>query len=183
MSPADGAHAAENSAANPFGTQVCVSTAQAECNPDTKSELNHVLGELFKMVQDSNGNIGDYLVGKVNGELFKYTSKAQGYINKVLRIIKSALARVRGEIIAKLKEGIEYLVKLILTPFEGILEGVQQFLETTLRRLVVALKISTRDWLTSSLLSSLITSSKYSEQQHIRLIFSSTQSLTRYWIC
>jgi hypothetical protein len=135
MSPADGAHAAENSAANPFGTQVCVSTAQAECNPDTKSELNHVLGELFKMVQDSSGNIGDYLVGKVNGELFKYTSKAQGYINKVLRIVKSALARVRGEIIAKLKEGIEYLVKLILTPFEGILEGVQEFLETTLEKI------------------------------------------------
>lgn len=135
MSPADGAHAAENSAANPFGTQVCVSTAQAECNPDTKSELNHVLGELFKMVQDSNGNIGDYLVSKVNGELFKYTSKAQGYINKVLRIVKSALARVRGEIIAKLKEGIEYLVKLILTPFEGILEGVQEFLETTLEKI------------------------------------------------
>jgi len=135
LTAADGSHAADNSVTNPFGSKVCVGVANAECNGDTKKELKYVLGELFKMVQDSGGNLGDYLTSSVNGEIFSYASKAQGYINKVLRIIKAALARVKGEIIAKLKEGIEYLVKLILTPFQGILDGVQKFLEETLEKI------------------------------------------------
>ena len=132
---ADGAHAAENSVTNPFGTKVCVGVANAECNGNTKKELKYVLGELFKMVQDSGGNLGDYLTSSVNGEIMSYANKAQGYINKVLRIIKSALARVKGEIIAALRKGVEQLVKLILTPFQGILDGVQAFLENALEKI------------------------------------------------
>jgi hypothetical protein len=132
MSAADGAHAADNSAANPVGTKVCVKVAQAECNGNTKNDISYVLGELFKMVQDSGGNVGDYLINKVNGELFSYVNKAQGYINKVLKIVKDSLARIRGEIVKYLKEGVEYLVKLVLTPFEGILESTQKWLDETL---------------------------------------------------
>ena len=135
LTAADGSHAADNSVTNPFGSKVCVGVANAECNGDTKKELKYVLSELFKMVQDSGGNLGDYLTSSVNGEIFSYANKAQGYINKVLRIIKAALARVKGEIIAKLKQGIEYLVKLILTPFQGILDGVQAFLEDALEKI------------------------------------------------
>ena len=47
------------------------------------------------MVQDSGGNLGDYLTSGINGEIMSYANKAQGYINKVLRIIRSALARVK----------------------------------------------------------------------------------------
>ena len=135
FSIADGQHSGENSVTNPFGTGVCVAVAQAECNGDTKKDLKYVLGELFKMVQDSRGNLGDYLTSGVNGEIMSYANKAQKYINKVLRIIRSALARVKGEIIAALQKGIEKLVKLILTPFAGILDGVQKFLENALEKI------------------------------------------------
>ena len=135
FSIADGQHSSENSVTNAFGSKVCVATANAECNDDTKKSLKYVLGELFKMVQDSRGNLGDYLTSGVNGEIMSYANKAQGYINKVLRIIRSALARVKGEIIAALKKGIEKLVKLILTPFAGILDGVQKFLEKALEKI------------------------------------------------
>ena len=135
FSVADGQHSGENSTTNPFGTSVCVAVAQAECNGDTKKDLKYVLGELFKMVQDSRGNLGDYLTSGVNGEIMSYANKAQKYINKVLRIIRSALARVKGEIIAALQKGIEKLVKLILTPFAGILDGVQKFLENALEKI------------------------------------------------
>ena len=135
FSIADGQHSGENSTTNPFGTSVCVAVAQAECNGDTKKDLKYVLGELFKMVQDSRGNLGDYLTSGVNGEIMSYANKAQKYINKVLRIIRSALARVKGEIIAALQKGIEKLVKLILTPFAGILDGVQKFLENALEKI------------------------------------------------
>ncbi len=135
FSVADGQHSGENSTTNPFGTSVCVAVAQAECNGDTKKDLKYVLGELFKMVQDSRGNLGDYLTSGVNGEIMSYANKAQKYINKVLRIIRSALARVKGEIIAALQKGIEKLVKLILTPFAGILDSVQKFLENALEKI------------------------------------------------
>lgn len=135
FSIADGQHSSENSTTNPFGSQVCVAVAQAECNGDTKKDLKYVLGELFKMVQDSRGNLGDYLLSGVNGEIMSYANKAQKYINKVLRIIRSALARVKGEIIAALQKGVEKLVKLILTPFAGILDGVQKFLENALEKI------------------------------------------------
>ena len=135
FSIADGQHSAENSVTNSFGSKVCVAVANAECNDDTKKSLKYVLGDLFKMVQDSRGNLGDYLTSGVNGEIMSYANKAQGYINKVLRIIRSALARIKGEIIAALKKGIEKLVKLILTPFAGILDGVQKFLENALEKI------------------------------------------------
>ena len=74
---ADAQHSADNSVTNPFGSKVCVSVANAECNGDTKKELKYVLAELFKMVQDSGGNLGDYLTSGINGEIMScllYTS-------------------------------------------------------------------------------------------------------------
>ena len=131
----DGSHAGKNSRSNPFGSQVCVKVAQADCSSDTRSDLKYVLGELFQMVQESGGNLGDYLVNRVSGEIFSYSRTAYGYINKILKIIRTALARIKGEIIAKLKEGIEALVKMILSPIEGVLETVQQWLEVTLEKI------------------------------------------------
>ena len=131
----DGSHAGKNSRSNPFGSQVCVKVAQADCSSDTRSDLKYVLGELFQMVQESGGNLGDYLVNRVSGEIFSYSRTAYGYINKILKIIRTALARIKGEIIAKLKEGIEALVKMILSPIEGVLESVQQWLEVTLEKI------------------------------------------------
>ena len=134
-SPQDKAHAAENSKANPLGTKVCVATAQAECNSDMKKGLAYVLGELFKMVQDSGGNLGDAIISRVNGEVFSYIKHANEYITKAQAVLRDGLARIRGEIIKKLKEGVEWLVKLILSPFEGVLESVQEWLKTTLEKI------------------------------------------------
>lgn len=131
----DLAHRGKNSVANPLGTQVCVAVAQAECNGETKKDIKYILSELFRMVDESGGNLGDYLVSKANGEIFSYVNKAKGYINKVLRVVRDAMARIRGEIIAALRKGVEYLVKLILSPFEGILDGVQAWLEQMLEKI------------------------------------------------
>ena len=128
-------HQKENSPVNPYGSNVTVAIAQAECGGETKSEIKYIMGELFRMVQDSGGNIGDYLINKVNGELVGYKNKAQGYINKILRVIKAALARIRGEIIAALKKGVESLVKMITAPFQGIMESVQMWLQGMLAKI------------------------------------------------
>ena len=132
---ADLMHQKENSPVNPFGSNVTVAIAQAECGGETKSEIKYIMGELFRMVQDSGGNIGDYLINKVNGELVGYANKAKGYINKILRVIKAALARIRGEIIAALRKGVEALVKMITSPFKGIMESVQMWLQAMLAKI------------------------------------------------
>jgi|TARA_B100001996_G_scaffold382960_1_gene376530 hypothetical protein len=131
----DLSHRGKNSVSNPLGTNVCVAVAQAECNGETKKDIKYILGELFAMVSESGGNLGDYLVSKANGEIFSYVGKAKGYINKVLRVVRDAMARIRGEIIAALRKGVEMLVKLILSPFEGILEGVQAWLDQMLEKI------------------------------------------------
>ena len=128
-------HQKENSPVNPYGSNVCVALANAECGGDTKTDVKYIMGELFRMVQDSGGNIGDYLINKVNGELVSYKNKAQGYINKLLRVIKAALARIRGEIIAALRKGVDALVKMITAPFQGIMESVQQWLQAMLAKI------------------------------------------------
>ena len=66
---------------------------------ETPKRSKYVLGELFKMVQDSGGNLGDYLTSGINGEIMSYANKAQGYINKVLRIIRSALAELKERLL------------------------------------------------------------------------------------
>ncbi len=128
-------HRGNNSPVNPFGTNVCVAVAQAECNGEVKKDIKYIMGELFRMVQDSGGNLGDYLVNKVNGELFSYADKAYGYINKIMKVIRAAMARVRGTIIGYLKKGVDMLVKMILSPFEGILESVQKWLTMILEKI------------------------------------------------
>ena len=135
LSIQDKSHRLENSAANPFGTQVCVKVAQAECNGETKKDIKYIMGELFKMVQDSGGNLGSYLVNRATGELFSYMDKAHGYINKILRVVRSAMARIRGTIISYLKKGVDKLVKMILSPFKGILEGVDKWLTMVLEKI------------------------------------------------
>ena len=110
-----------------------------------KKGLAYVLGELFKMVQDSNGNLGDAIISRVNGEVFSYIKHANEYITKAQAVLRDGLARIRGEIVKKLKEGVEWLVKLILSPFEGVLESVQEWLKTTLEKLGALLKTSMKD--------------------------------------
>ncbi len=135
LSIQDQTHRGKNSVSNPFGSQVCVAVAQAECNGEVKKDIKYIMGELFAMVQDSGGQLGDYLINKVNGEVFSYIGKAQGYINKIIRVVKSALARVRGTIIGYLKKGVEMLIKLILSPFKGVLDSVTKWLNTMLEKI------------------------------------------------
>ncbi len=135
LSIQDKSHRLENSVANPFGTQVCVKVAQAECNGETKKDIKYIMGELFRMVQDSGGNLGSYLVNRATGEIFSYMDKAHGYINKILRVVRSAMARIRGEIISYLKKGVDMLVKAILSPFKGIIDSIDKWLTMILEKI------------------------------------------------
>ncbi len=107
---------AEESTTNPTGNKVCVEIANPNCGSenDMKGGLTSIIGQMLKATQQSGGNIGTFYVSKVNGELNSYIDHGMQYVNKAVRLVKSFVARVKGEIVKLVREGVDKLVDLIL---------------------------------------------------------------------
>lgn len=107
---------AEASTTNPTGNKVCVEIANPNCGSenDMKGGLTNIVGEMLKATQQSGGNIGTYYVSQINGELNSYIDHGMQYVNKAVRLVKSFIARVKGEIVKLLREGVDQLVELLL---------------------------------------------------------------------
>lgn len=107
---------AEASTTNPTGNKVCVEIANPNCGSenDLKGGLTNIIGEMLKATQQSGGNIGTFYVSKINGELNSYIDHGMEYVNKAVRLVKSFIARVKGEIVKLIREGVDKLVDLIL---------------------------------------------------------------------
>ena len=107
---------AEASTTNPTGNKVCVEVANPNCGSenDLKGGLTNIIGEMLKATQQSGGNLGSFYVSKVNGELNSYVDHGMEYVNKAVRLVKSFIARVKGEIVKQIRTGVDELVELIL---------------------------------------------------------------------
>jgi len=107
---------AEASTTNPTGNKVCVEIANPNCGSenDLKGGLTNIIGEMLKATQQSGGNLGTFYVSKINGELNSYIDHGMEYVNKAVRLVKSFVARVKGEIVKLIREGVDKLVDLIL---------------------------------------------------------------------
>ena len=110
-----------NSGTNPAGYNFCVSIADPTCGAenDVKGEFSRILGEMLAANQSANGQIGDYLVGQAMGEIYDIQDTARKYINKMIRVMKTFWSRVKGEIVKKIREGVDKLTKAILRPDES----------------------------------------------------------------
>jgi hypothetical protein len=86
---------AENTATNPTGSKICVEIANPNCGSenDLKSGLTNILSGMLAANQQSGGQLGDYYVSKINGELTRYADYARTYVNKAVRLVKSFIAR------------------------------------------------------------------------------------------
>ena len=113
---------AEASTTNPTGNDVCVEIANPNCGSenDMKGGLTKIIGDMLKATQQSGGNIGSYYVSKVNGELNNYIDHGMEYVNKAVLLVRSFVARVKGEIVKLIREGADTLVDLIL--YEKVVE-------------------------------------------------------------
>ena len=115
---------ATESSTNPTGGKVCLETADPNCsNNDISSSMKSIIGELLKDSQNSGGKLGDYYIGKANGELYSAIDIPRKSISKVTRLVDSFGLRVKKEIFFGIRDAIEELVKLII--------GVQSVKETT----------------------------------------------------
>ena len=113
---------AEASTTNPTGGKVCVEIANPNCGSenDMKGGLTNIIGEMLKATQQSNGSIGTYYVSKVNGELNSYIDHGMLYVNKAVRLVKSFVSRVKGEVVKLIREAADELVELLL--YEKVVE-------------------------------------------------------------
>lgn len=129
------ARCGERSAANPFGTKFCVPLNDGGKCDDAPSNFERILNELMLAVQDSGGQLGSYLINKYTGGLYSYVDQAQGAINKIFSICKSLLARLKGELIKLVRQGVDALLKSILTPKSGGLKKIVDYLKQQLDKI------------------------------------------------
>lgn len=116
MPPAFYALFKEASETNPTGKKVCVEVANPNCGSETNLEsgLSKIISDLLKSNQDSSGNLGDFYVSKATGELNSYVQTGRTYINKAIKLVKSFIARLKGEIVKLLRDAVDQLVEAIL---------------------------------------------------------------------
>jgi hypothetical protein len=101
---------------NPTGGKHKYIIADPKCGSEgnLKSGITRIIADLLKANQDAGGKLGDYLVSKANGQLYNYVGIARYHIGRVVRLVKSFIARVKGEIIKLLREGIQKLIDALI---------------------------------------------------------------------
>ena len=149
---------AENSETNPGGIKFCVEVADPNCGgeKDLAGQIGDVMGDLLKANQDSGGQLGDYLISNATGEIYNYVDGARKYINKIILIADTFVARVKGEIVKYIKLGVDELVKFLLKPdvLGNSLKSVQDFLNKLLENLgcsISDLADKLAQWITDTL--------------------------------
>ena len=135
----------------------CQEVAEKCKDPDLKTQMTGILGELLANIQNSGGNIGDFYVNKVTGGFNSVIYDARIEINKAVRVVTEFLARVKGFIKQKLQEGVNALVKALLRVDESgnALTPVTEFFNNALKNLgceMADLGQRLIDWLTNCLL-------------------------------
>lgn len=106
----------QNSETNTTGGKFCVAIANPNCGAEKglKSNLTRIIGEMMAANQQSGGQLGDFYVNKATGALNDQLSTGRYHINRVVRLVKSSVARAKGEIIAELKNGAKELIDFTL---------------------------------------------------------------------
>ena len=108
---------AKHSETNPTGGKSCIVVANPNCGQenDLRSGLTRLVGDLLAANQASGGNIGDFYVSKINGLLYDGVANARYHISRVVRLVKSFIAKGKTEITKALRGAIDFLNETLLT--------------------------------------------------------------------
>ena len=136
----------------------CQEVAEKCKDVDLKTQMNGILGNLLKDIQNSNGNIGTKYVNEATGELNSAINDARTAINKATSVVTEFLAKVKGWIKKKIQAGVEDLVKAVLAPEPtgNVLTPVTEFFNNILKDLGCKMEdLGERliEWLTNVLMS------------------------------
>ena len=84
----------------------CQEVAEKCKDVDLKTQMNGILGNFLKDVQNSNGRVGTRYVNEATGELNSAINDARTAINKATSVITEFLAKVKGWITKKIQEAL-----------------------------------------------------------------------------
>ncbi len=127
-----------NTTSNPGGKDWCTSVA-TECGQegDLQGTFTKLFSEMLHEMQRNNGKYGNYIVGELSGGLYDTIGIGRKYVNKSIRVMRTFVASVKGFVLAKIKEGIKWLVDALIypTPTGNSLSGVTKFFNDMLAKL------------------------------------------------
>jgi len=105
----------QNTETNPAGINWCVEIAD-KCGKenDLSGSLTRIIAEMLYEVQRNDGQLGTYLVGELNGELYDIIGVGRKYVDKSIRVVRKFVAAVKGFVLDKMKAGIKDLVNFLL---------------------------------------------------------------------
>lgn len=105
-----------NNVNNPHGQKICVEVANPNCGSEKNFSqgMKNIISDMLKANQDSDGQLGSYYVSKYTGELYSYIDTGKEYINKAIKLVKTLIARIKGEIVKGIEDGVDKLVEFIL---------------------------------------------------------------------
>ena len=136
----------------------CQSVADKCDNEDMNTKMTILLGEFLAEVQRNGGNIGTYLVSSVNGSINSGIGIARKYVNKILKVVRKFVAKVKGFVIEKLTNAVKDLVRALIYPSEegNVLTPVTEWFNNLLKDLgcqMADLGDRLAEWLTNVLMS------------------------------
>jgi len=136
----------------------CQSVADKCDNEDMKTKTTILLGEFLAEVQRNNGNIGTYLVSPINGTINSGVGIARKYVNKILKIVRKFVAKVKGFVIEKLTNAVKDLIRALIYPDDSgnVLTPVTEWFNNILKDLgcqMADLGDRLAEWLTNVLMS------------------------------
>jgi len=107
---------ADASESNRAGINFTVEVAD-KC-PELQGKFKRLLSEMLRDTQQSNGQLGTYVVNQWTGQITDYVDIGRKYVNKAVLIVKKFIAKVKGFVLEKIKRVVDDIVKAILSPSE-----------------------------------------------------------------
>ena len=98
------------------------------------NSIGAVIGDFLKIVQDTNGQIGDKLVSSITGELFSVTSYVSKYVSAITGIVRNGVGWIKAILTKYAKQAIDAIIKRIMVPIEGILSTIKPMLDNILQQ-------------------------------------------------
>ena len=85
---------------------------------DMNSTFNRLLSEMLRDAQQSNGQLGTYVVNQWTGQIYDYVDIGRKYVNKAIYVVRKFVAKVKGFVLEKIKRAVDDIIKAILSPSE-----------------------------------------------------------------
>ena len=127
----------KNTTTNSAGINFCVEKAD-RCGKDTNltGTFKNLFAEMLAETQNNDGKLGNYLVGKVSGELYDIVDVGRKYVDKAIRLVKTFIANIKGYVLKMIRKAVKKLTDALLRAVPGgnSLNQITKFLNDNLAK-------------------------------------------------